>query len=115
MTERTFVALEAGKIDCLYIAISIYATKATRKLPDNGIWKLARADFLKIATSIAERDQKFDIMRHREREPSEYSLAKIAVICDETGIDNRFFRLNEEVAAWLDRTKPELEIDFVIG
>jgi hypothetical protein len=103
MTERSFVALLAGDIDCLRIAIALGSTSATRETPGEGIWRLSRAQFVTIAESL-NLDSRF----------ADQSLEQIAHSCDEVGIENRFFRLNAAVARWIDNNEPEQTIDFMI-
>jgi hypothetical protein len=92
MTERSFAALASGAIEHLDLAVCIAATRAKRDAPQGGIWRLDRATFLVIASQEA-------------------AIASI----DEIGPENRFFRLNQAFADWLDATAPIAAFDFVVS
>lgn len=100
---RGFSDLLAGRINHLKIALAVAATQATRETPICGVWAMTREQFVKIAENLQA--------THRLKDRS---LEEIANICDETGIENRFFRLNPAVAEWIDNHAPESEIDYII-
>jgi len=107
MANRTFRSLLNGEIDYLTIALRPAMTLAKRDKPNIGLWRLSRIRFQAIAESIREKD----ILAGKPPRTPEV----IADDCDKVGIENRFFRLNEEVAAWIDGTAPEpIRIDYIL-
>jgi hypothetical protein len=99
--KRTFAALAKGEIDYLDLAVCIAATWAERVAPWNGVWRLDRATFLVIAANI-------------QKASGFTSLEKVIAACDDPGPGQRFFRLNEAFAAWLDRTEPQSALDAIV-
>lgn len=101
---RSFNALVDGVIDDLRIAVVLDSTRATRSEPSVGVWRLDRDRFLLIARSIAEREKKT-----RDRL---LTVAEVALWLEESGVENRLFRLDEQVAKWLDETDPDQSVDY---
>jgi hypothetical protein len=98
--EQTFAGLAADKVDYLRIAIAVGTTNAKRDDFNCAIWRLHKARFLLIAAHL---------MRAHG-----WTMEQVIVACDITGIENRFFRLNEQVAAWIDEVEPEQKIDYIL-
>ena len=112
MVDRTFRELLDGEIEYLVLAICPSATSAKREQPNVGLWRLDREQFLAIATSIREQDV---VLAETDARRRPRTLNQIADDCDETGIENRFFRLNPAVAAWIDGNEPEPTlIDYMV-
>jgi len=97
---KTFRQLYDGEIDGLLIGIDLGATTAKRDQPAVGIWRLDRQQLLVIAQSIliSRKATEDEIIRY----------------LDEWGPENRVFRLNAAVAAWLDDNDPVAPLDYVI-
>ena len=102
--EFSFPDLYAGRTDSLMIAVSVRLTAATRESPINGVWRLTRAQFLVILENLQSTEQF-----------KEFSLEQIAESCDVVGIENRFFRLNPVVGAWIDGTEPEVLVNYTLA
>jgi hypothetical protein len=112
MVDRTFRELLDGKIEYLVLAVCPSATRAQREDPNVGLWKLSGEQFRAIAASIREQDV---VLAQTDAKRRPRSLQQIADDCDETGIENRFFRLNAAVAAWIDGNEPEpTVIDYMV-
>jgi hypothetical protein len=117
---RTFLALLNGEIEYLNIAVCPATTRATRETPNVGIWRLSRERLIKIITPM--------VMDKPARVTSKDSLdlayqgsfagktpVEVAILFDETGIENLFFRLHPEVARWIDETESlAIELDYMI-
>jgi len=112
MVDRTFRELLDGEIDHLILAVCPSSTKANREEPNVGLWKLTREQFLTIAESIQEQDF---VLTETDARRRPRTLQEIADDCDEVGIENRFFRLDSAVAAWIDGNEPEqTPIDYMV-
>jgi hypothetical protein len=107
----TFHQLYTGAVPKLRLCICIGATNAKREDINVAVWELDQDWLLKIVVSIADHENRYN----RSRGYTEITPEQAAIQCDETGIENRFFRLDAVVAEWLDTTQPvQTDIDFVV-
>jgi hypothetical protein len=103
----TFLDVYKGRADCLRIAVVVGATSAKRQDVSVGVWELRKDRLIPILDSIRE--------TMRDRTAKAYDYEELATICDETGIENRFFRLNPIVAEWIDQTEPvDRSVDYLL-
>jgi len=100
-----------GAAEKLRLCVCLGATNATRTDFNVAIWELDQRWLLRIASSIADHENGYN----RSRGFAEITAEQAAVQCDELGIENRFFRLNEVVAEWIDTTQPiQADIDYIV-
>jgi len=112
MVDRTFRELLDGKIEYLMIAVCPGTTRAKREEPNVGLWKLSREQFQVIVASI--RAGEIAAQKQGSQFPPRH-LKKIADECDDQGIESRWFRLNEQVAQWIDDNEPTaIELDYIL-
>jgi hypothetical protein len=112
----TFHDVFQGRAETLRLAIAVGSTSATRSDVDVAIWDLPREILIRITEDIAAHDNAFETRRAASAgmKPQVITPEQAALKCDELGIENRFFRLNAVLAAWIDRTTPVAHIDYIV-
>jgi len=113
----TFLEVFEGEADKLRIAIVVTSTRAVRTDVTVAVWELTHEKLLLIAKDLAAQDNKVtkDLAKRAAKPvPPLASPRDMAIRCDEQGIENRFFRMNQMVADWIDETEPVDKVDYAI-
>ena len=111
-TDMPFMDLYEGKLTRLLISVMISGTQAESSLPD-GVYELTHQEFVRICEALAEHSRETALRINR---PDRIMTPHfVAALCDTEGLGDRWFRLGQPVADWIQSKKPLMVVDAFIA
>lgn len=115
--DGPFQRLLRGEQEPLHVSVSIGDTNASAECED-GVYAITTADWRVICEGIARERTAMDKMAPRyawNKDGSPVTAEDVARMVDEQGMNNRWFRLSQTVAEWLNNTRPVVTVVAHIG